>query len=217
MFGLMLVPELNIDKILTHWSLVTYVCLSKSLAEAIKSCKPRRTTLQWRHNGHDSVSNHQPHDCLLNRLFRHRSKKTSKLRVTGLCVGNSPAQMASNKENVSIWWRHHERREFCKWWCIVNWTHWGRSQSKHSFFCEDAFENVYSGLSWVEDCWRVGVRALAQPVMIDLLILRSKQKGSHFANDIFTWIFLNENVWILINISLKSVLKGQIDNYTTLV
>ena len=36
-------------------------------------------TLQWRHNGRDSVSNHQPHDCLLNRLFRCRSKKTSKL------------------------------------------------------------------------------------------------------------------------------------------
>ena len=70
--------------------------------------------LQWRHNGCDSVSNHQPHDCLLNRLFRRTSKKTSKLRVTGLCVGNSagtgesvPAQMASNAENVSIWWRHH--------------------------------------------------------------------------------------------------------------
>ena len=43
--------------------------------------------LQWRHNGRDSVYNHQPHDCLLNRLFRRRSKKTSKLRVTGLCVG----------------------------------------------------------------------------------------------------------------------------------
>ena len=69
-------------------------------------------SLQWRHNGHDSVSNHQPRDCLLNHLFRRRSKKTSKLRVTGLCVGNSPwtsefpAQMASNAENVSIWWRH---------------------------------------------------------------------------------------------------------------
>ena len=40
-------------------------------------------------------------------------KKTSKLPVTGLCAGNSPgtgefpAQMASNAENVSIWWRHH--------------------------------------------------------------------------------------------------------------
>ena len=46
--------------------------------------------LQWRHNGRNSVSNHQPHDCLPNRLFRRRSKKTSKLRVTGLCAGNSP-------------------------------------------------------------------------------------------------------------------------------
>ena len=42
------------------------------------------------------------------------SKKTSKLRVTGLCEGNSsvtgefPAQRASNAENVSIWWRHQE-------------------------------------------------------------------------------------------------------------
>ena len=63
---------------------------------------------------HVLLHNHQPHDCLLNRLSRRRSKKTSKLRVTGLCVGNSPvtgefpAQMASNTENVSIWWRHHE-------------------------------------------------------------------------------------------------------------
>ena len=70
-------------------------------------------SLRWRHNERDSVSNHQPHDCLLNRLFRRRSKKTSRLRVTGLCVGNSPgtgefpAQTASNVENVTIWWRHH--------------------------------------------------------------------------------------------------------------
>ena len=59
-------------------------------------------SLQWRHNGCDNVSNHQPHDCLLNHLFRRKSKKTSKLRVTALCAGNSPetgefpAQMASD-------------------------------------------------------------------------------------------------------------------------
>ena len=35
--------------------------------------------LQWRHNGRGGVSNHEPHDCLLNRLFGRRSKKTSKL------------------------------------------------------------------------------------------------------------------------------------------
>ena len=70
--------------------------------------------LQWRHNGRAGASNHQPHDCLLDRLFRRRSKKTSKLRVTDLCAGNSPVtgefptQRASNTENVSIWWRHHK-------------------------------------------------------------------------------------------------------------
>ena len=52
-------------------------------------------TLQWRHNDHDGVSNHQPHGCLLKRLFRRRSKKTSKLCVTGLCVGNSPGPVNS--------------------------------------------------------------------------------------------------------------------------
>ena len=73
-----------------------------------------RETLQWRHNEQDGVLNHQRLDNLLNRLFRSRSKKTSKLRVTGLCGGNSPVtgefptQRASNVENISIWWRHHE-------------------------------------------------------------------------------------------------------------
>ena len=46
-------------------------------------------------------------------VYLDTDQRTSKLRVTGLCVGNSPeagefpAQMASNAENVSIWWRHH--------------------------------------------------------------------------------------------------------------
>ena len=52
-------------------------------------------SLRWRHNERDSVLNHQPHDCLLNGLFRRRSKKISKLRVTGLCVGNSPGPVNS--------------------------------------------------------------------------------------------------------------------------
>ena len=75
---------------------------------------PECVALHWRHNGRDGASNHQPYDCLLSRLFRHRSKKTSKLRVTWRCERNSPgtgefpAQMASNAEKASIWWRHRE-------------------------------------------------------------------------------------------------------------
>ena len=46
-------------------------------------------------------------------VYLGADEKKSKLRVTGLCVRNSPvtgefpAQMASNAENVPIWWRHH--------------------------------------------------------------------------------------------------------------
>ena len=60
--------------------------------------------LQWRHNEHDCVSNQRRLDCLLNRLFRRRSKKTSNLRATVLCernpsvAGEFPAQSASNME-----------------------------------------------------------------------------------------------------------------------
>ena len=43
-------------------------------------------TLQWRHNDYDCISNHRRFDCLLKRLFRRRSMKTSELRVTGLCA-----------------------------------------------------------------------------------------------------------------------------------
>ena len=69
-------------------------------------------SFRWRHNVHYGVSNHQPHHCLLNHLFRCRSKKTSKLHVTGLRVWNSPVsgefptQMANYAENDSIWWHH---------------------------------------------------------------------------------------------------------------
>ena len=100
-------------------------------SKSLKAYESLKETLQWRHNKGDHVSNHQPHDCLLNCLFRRRSKKTSQLRVTGLCAGNSPvtsefpAQRASSAENVSIWWRHHDMPHFStqhsvSWWTSTN-------------------------------------------------------------------------------------------------
>ena len=91
----------------------------KSSLRLIRPCFHRAfrcssPSLQWHHNECEGVSNHRHLDCLLNRLFRRRSKKTSKIRDTGLCEGNSPVtgefplQRASNAEDVSIWWRHHD-------------------------------------------------------------------------------------------------------------
>ena len=78
-----------------------------------------QTSLQWHHNEREGVSDHRRPDCVLNRLFRHRPRKTPKLRVTGLCEGNSPvtgefpAQRASKAGNVSIGWLHRGGTSLC--------------------------------------------------------------------------------------------------------
>ena len=93
----------------THILRGWFPALRQSHGFQVRVLKP----LQWRHNERDGVSNHQPRECLLKRLFRRGSKITSKLRVTGICQGNSPvtsefpAQMATNAKKNSIWWRHH--------------------------------------------------------------------------------------------------------------
>ena len=104
----------------------------------------RWVTLLWRHNEHDSVSNHQPRGCLLNRLFRRRSKKTLKLRVTGLCVGNSPGPVNSPHKGpvtrkmfpfddviMTIYFLHYpnKRHPTALWW---GWD-LGQSSKSHIF------------------------------------------------------------------------------------
>ena len=70
-------------------------------------------SLQWRHNERHFVSDHQLHDSLLNRFFQTQINENIKaLRHWPLCgkftgTGEFPAQITSNAENISIWWRHH--------------------------------------------------------------------------------------------------------------
>ena len=70
-----------------------------SIIEAAVARASGAMPLRWLHNGRDSVSNHQPSGCLLNRLCRRRLKKTSKLRVTGLFAGNSPGIPRTNGQS----------------------------------------------------------------------------------------------------------------------
>ena len=114
-----MVPPLCADHDVITWNaaLLTLCGMNHLVVGGFPSQKVNNVqlqSLQWRHNERDGVSNHKPHDYLLNCLFGRRSKKTLKLRLTGHCEGNSPvtgefpAQRASNAENVSIWYRHHE-------------------------------------------------------------------------------------------------------------
>ena len=64
--------------------------MSANVLDIDELVQEKHNSLLWRHNQYAGISNHQCLHCLLNFLFRRRSKKTSKLHVTDLCEGNSP-------------------------------------------------------------------------------------------------------------------------------
>ena len=83
--------------------------LQMTFPDAFSSMK---LSLQWGHNACNGISNHWHLDCLFNCLFRCRSKKTSKLCITGLCEGYPPvtgvfpSKRASNMD-VVFWFKFH--------------------------------------------------------------------------------------------------------------
>ena len=109
------------------------VCKRRDPEKWVNGCQTRPNTTQrqmysyyWVYDGaycSDAIMsamaseiNGGPIDWLLNRLFRCRSMKTSKLRVTYLCEGNPPVDSlikASNAKHITIWWRHHESALDC--------------------------------------------------------------------------------------------------------
>ena len=94
-------PIVKFTQVLWSWDMPTYSLCSNShmaLAWAVNALKRINYTcrlnednpmasLQWRHNERYCVSNHRHLDCLLNRLFRRRSTKTSKFRVIDFSRG----------------------------------------------------------------------------------------------------------------------------------
>ena len=81
-------------------------------------------SLQWRHNEHDSVSNHQPHNCLLNRLFRRRSKSLAFVRGIHWWLVNSPNKWPVMRkmfpfDDVIIF---SSKFRWLTWYMITLWT-----------------------------------------------------------------------------------------------
>ena len=248
-------------------------------------------SLHWRHNDHDGVSNHQPHGCLLNRLFRRWSKKTSKLRVTGLCVGNSPGPVNSPHKGPVTWKMFlFDDVIMCKQGSNVS---WGFRYAFHLALvrCSDGFRSQKtsnaelwcffvvnlkrlliheSGCLWFETplalmrryCTYIDICRRGRIILHDwrykttfssiistafylcreeliagsharqyrnqqlnycyfgwceINSLRPRLKRRPLADDIFKYIFLNENEWVLPRISLKFVPKARINNIPALV
>ena len=65
-----------------------------------RSSDDMSSSLRWRHNEHDCVSDHLRLDCLFNRLFKRMSKKSG--------TDGFPTQRANDAKYVSIWWRHQD-------------------------------------------------------------------------------------------------------------
>ena len=59
--------------------------------------------------------------------------------------------------------------------------------------------------------------AALEIVIVTINTLRPRQDGRHFPENILKCIFLNENVWISLTISLKCVRKVRINNIPSLV
>ena len=97
--------------------------------------------MKWHHDECNGISNHWRLDCFLNPFFRRKSKKTSKLHVTGLCKGNSletsefRTQRVSNAENVSIWWCHHDNSLFAGNISQSATHHWGPAPNCWNRLC----------------------------------------------------------------------------------
>ena len=159
------------------------------------------TALQWRHNGRDNVSNHRRRHCLLNCWLRHRSKKTSELRVTDICVGNSPVT------------GFHMMTSSCVSYNKANITDslWGQP------FSQPTGPVFWKGFSWEITIMCTGSRVInTSGTGMGLTSTHWGRDNVHVA-DIFQRIFLNENAWISIEISLMFVPKAPIINIPALV
>ena len=146
-------------------------------------------------------------------------------------TGEFPAQMTSNAENISIWWRHHahphERTMGCLSWVIwsnitakyrectvlrISQRKRYRQKTLHCSMCciLKVLSRWYHRVIW-QDC-----RRCTGPNR-RLNSLRPRQNGRLFADDTFKRIFLNENIRISTKNSLKFVPKGLINNIPALV
>ena len=163
-------PELFVDESFYNIAQSTTVWLQCLLHNFRMICQ--LTWMCWTGEVLRDFSSRRSSGGLLNRLFRRRSKKTSKLRVTGLCEENSPvtgefpAQRASNAQNVSIWWRHYVG-------CAVQ-----------ARFCEISVPNGSSGglsillrAQTIPLCHDIDWPIRSQPTTIPSLAQRKGHKG----------------------------------------
>ena len=115
-------------------------------------------------------------------------------------------------------WGRDKWPQFCRWHFQMHFPKYSSMGSDNGLAPTSHYPN-----QWWLDYWHIWVNTLRLEqngwhfVNNILNTLRPRQNGRHFADDIFNCIFLNENVWIPIKISLKFVPRGSINNIPALV
>ena len=137
--------------------------------------------------------------------WRHQMEAFSALLA--ICAGNSPVpgEFPTQRpvaRSFDVYFDLHPN----KWLSKQSWGWWFETLScslwRHRNCCYDletiAFVHILQGYLISNNTLRL-------------------RRNRHFADDIFKCIFLNENVWISIKISLNFVSKGQIHNIRALI
>ena len=125
----------------------------------------------------DSVSNHRRIEYLLDRLFRRRSKKISKLRVTGLCEGNSPVTGEFSAQRTS----NSEKRFY-----LTTSSRQGKSERIQLWL--NVLAPVCYNVNAIHICHMVDKRVFVCPFLIFVSFLISLHHlGAFFHDDVIKW------------------------------
>ena len=176
-------------------------------------------SLYWRHNERAGVSNQQRLDCLLNRLFRSRSKKASKVRATGLCEGNHrwPVDSPHKGPVTRKLFPFDDVIMIPCYWCHQNNLSWivpllGTKYELYFFP-----RNIWIRHIMVSSILATYCLDKSPRIVHAVNTLRASKMAAVFADNIYKCIFLTENVLISLNISRKFVLEIPINNIPALV
>ena len=136
--------------------------------------------------------------CLYNSHPWWHHQMEAVFAVLALCAGNSPVTIRPVAWIFAIFFDLHLYKRFSK----QSWRRWFETSSSHSL-------GRHRNANWpIKAEWCIHA---------SLNTLRPRPNRRHFADDIFKRIFSNQNVRIPINISLKFVPKGPINNIPALV
>ena len=167
------------------------------------------------------------HRALRRLIVSSPSRKFKCWHGVGSTEPISAFPLISSSLSLSKHWLRIENHVYI--WQVLPWPRCGDNRQIRKWFKEPSRYFCKINFPWRRN-WRTELQS-APPSVVSLAnvtvssvarlqnvnTLRPRQNGRHFPHDIFNWIFLDENVWIPIKISLKFVPKGPISNIPALV